>query len=52
MVDKQVGIKRLCLHAYRLAFVHPMTDQLLEITSPLEAKFLKYLEKEGIKFEF
>lgn len=51
-VDKQVGIKRLCLHAYRLAFVHPMTEVLLEITSPLEGKFLKYKEKEGLNFDF
>ncbi|MBQ0732523.1 MAG: hypothetical protein KBT75_17610, partial [Oleispira antarctica] len=50
-VDKQVGIKRLCLHAYRLAFVHPMTEELMEITSPLEGKFLKYKEKEGLSFE-
>jgi hypothetical protein len=47
-----VGIKRLCLHAYRLAFVHPMTEELLEIISPLEGKFLKYKEKEGLKFDF
>jgi 23S rRNA pseudouridine955/2504/2580 synthase len=51
-VDKQIGIKRLCLHAYRLAFVHPMTEELLEITSPLEGKFLMYKEKEGLRFEF
>ena len=51
-VDKSAGIKRLCLHAYHLAFIHPMTEELLEITSPLEGKFLKYKEKEGFSFDY
>lgn len=50
VIDKQTGIKRLCLHAYRLAFIHPMTDELLEITSPLNGPFLSYTEKEGLSF--
>jgi hypothetical protein len=28
-----------------------MTEELLEITSPLEGKFLKYKEKEGFSFD-
>jgi hypothetical protein len=29
-----------------------MTEELLEITSPLEGKFLAYKEKEGLKFDY
>lgn len=49
--DKKAAVKRLCLHAYRLAFVHPMTEQLLELTSPLDGKYLKYINNEGISYE-
>ena len=51
MVDKSVGVKRLCLHAYRLAFVHPMTGDLLELVSPLRGVFLEYVNAEGMSFE-
>ena len=32
-------INRLCLHAYRLAFIHPKTEKTMEKTSPLPALF-------------
>lgn len=50
-LDKKAAVKRLCLHAYRLAFVHPMTDELLEITCAPEGKLLNVMEKEGLSFE-
>ena len=33
------AIDRLCLHAYRLAFVHPKTQKKVQATSPLPALF-------------
>ena len=50
-VDKNAAVKRLCLHAYRLAFIHPMTGELLELTCPPEGKMLNYMKKEGVEFE-
>ena len=51
MVDKSAAIKRLCLHAYRLSFIHPMTGELLELASPLQADFLGYVQKEGMSVD-
>jgi hypothetical protein len=33
--DGTVVLQRQALHAQRLAFVHPATEQLLEVTAPL-----------------
>lgn len=44
--DKKYGavsdpVKRLCLHAATLAFIHPVTDKKLEFVSPIPASFKK-----------
>jgi len=42
------GLKRMFLHAARLAFHHPLTDQLIELASPLPAEldgFVAYVEQ-------
>lgn len=33
---RKQGIKRLCLHAETLRFVHPLTKETIEITAPLD----------------
>jgi 23S rRNA pseudouridine955/2504/2580 synthase len=38
------GVKRLLLHARRLAFVHPMSGERLELESPLPAEMRHYAE--------
>lgn len=49
--DKKSGIKRLCLHAWQLAFVHPFTGELLKLTALPSGIMLNYIEKEGISIE-
>ncbi|GAB6034083.1 23S rRNA pseudouridine(955/2504/2580) synthase RluC [Galenea microaerophila] len=36
---RQMGFKRLALHAHKLGFTHPVTEQWLEIEAPLEASW-------------
>jgi 23S rRNA pseudouridine1911/1915/1917 synthase len=48
--DKKYGaktspIKRLCLHAYYLAFEHPITHKKMEFESPIPKEFYKILEQ-------
>jgi len=38
------GIKRQALHAEKLTFNHPFTNELIEITAPIPADFLNLLE--------
>ena len=37
------GVKRLLLHAHRLAFAHPVSKEMLELESPLPADIKKFL---------
>jgi 23S rRNA pseudouridine1911/1915/1917 synthase len=48
--DKKYGsristIKRVALHAHELHFVHPVTNELLEFTSPIPVKMQLLVEK-------
>lgn len=38
-LDKKVGAKRLMLHAFRVVFVHPVTQEKMQIQAPLPAGF-------------
>lgn len=44
-VARQVGMKRLALHAHLLGFKHPVTQEWLEIEAPLHAGFKAVLER-------
>ncbi|MBO7101028.1 MAG: RluA family pseudouridine synthase [Bacteroidales bacterium] len=37
-------VNRLCLHAYRLCFTHPVTGKRLKFETPVPASFLKLME--------
>lgn len=39
------GVRRLFLHASRLAFVHPVTREKLELHSPLPAEMKQFVDK-------
>ncbi len=43
------GAKRLCLHAYKLAFKHPVTGELLEFATPYPDYFLTFMNKKRKK---
>ena len=42
---KELGLKRLFLHAYRLEFEHPGTQQPFDIVAPLEQALITTLER-------
>jgi len=42
---KDVGLKRLFLHAASIEFIHPLTEQRLKIEAPLEPSLDKVLKK-------
>lgn len=42
---KKLGLKRMFLHAKRLNFISPVTQQSLSIDAPLEPKLCQFLEK-------
>ncbi|HEX4782270.1 MAG TPA: RluA family pseudouridine synthase [Usitatibacter sp.] len=42
---RKEGLKRMFLHASKLAFVHPMTGEPLEIASPLPADLAAFAER-------
>ena len=47
--DKKYGssqnpLKRLCLHAYKLAFVHPVSGKKLQFTSEIPSAFYRLLD--------
>jgi 23S rRNA pseudouridine1911/1915/1917 synthase len=44
------GLDRQALHAYRLAFVHPVTQQNLSFDSGLPLDFQRTLEKLGLVY--
>lgn len=37
-------VNRLCLHAFRLCFTHPVTGRRLKFETPIPAQFLKLME--------
>ena len=39
------GLQGQCLHAVGLKFIHPRTEQLVELSCPLPEEFLRQLEK-------
>jgi 23S rRNA pseudouridine955/2504/2580 synthase len=42
------GLKRMFLHAAKLAFRHPLTDQTIELSAPLPAElegFVAFVEQ-------
>lgn len=45
-----LGISRQALHAYRLAFAHPITGQPLSFTAPLPPDFSAALSALGLKY--
>lgn len=47
--DDPVG--RLCLHAYRLDFYHPITNELLHFETPTPKAFLSVFKEKGQKTE-
>ncbi len=40
---KQFGLDRLFLHAANIKFIHPATEQWMEINAPMERKLEKVL---------
>jgi 23S rRNA pseudouridine1911/1915/1917 synthase len=48
-VEDQSGIFRMALHATRLAFVHPTTEQPMEFVTPWPTRMQKFLEKMSAK---
>lgn len=42
-------IGRLCLHAYRLNFFHPVTGERLEFETPFPKEFLKLFKSSNVK---
>ena len=42
--DDLSPVSRLCLHAYRLCFTHPVTGRRLKFETPVPASFLKLME--------
>ena len=38
---RMLGIHRMLLHAERLAFVHPITDAMLDVRAPLDVEFAR-----------
>ena len=42
--DDLSPVARLCLHAYRLCFTHPVTGRRLKFETPVPAPFLKLME--------
>jgi 23S rRNA pseudouridine955/2504/2580 synthase len=39
------GLKRLCLHARNLAFVHPLSGERLRLEAPLPAELSRFMER-------
>ena len=42
--DDLSPVNRLCLHAYRLCFIHPVTGRRLQFETPVPSVFLKLME--------
>ncbi len=41
------GLKRMFLHAWRLQFSHPATDERIELTAPLPAELQSFIDRLG-----
>jgi 23S rRNA pseudouridine1911/1915/1917 synthase len=44
------GLQRQALHAFRLAFAHPVTDALLEFNAPLPDDLQSALQGWGLSY--
>jgi len=44
------GLARQALHAFRLAFVHPMTGQPIELFAPLPEDMRQALDAWGLRY--
>jgi 23S rRNA pseudouridine1911/1915/1917 synthase len=42
--DDVSPVNRLCLHAFRLCFTHPVTGRRLKFETPIPTSFLKLME--------
>jgi 23S rRNA-/tRNA-specific pseudouridylate synthase len=40
------GVKRMCLHAHKVLFTHPMTKKPMTITAPVPKEFLEYFDED------
>jgi hypothetical protein len=50
MFRKQFGLDRLMLHANSLIFIHPYTNQQIEISAPPPPNFINILKRIGLVF--
>lgn len=44
---RQLGFKRLALHAHQLGFYHPVTDEWMEVEAPLDQTWTTLFQKLG-----
>ena len=42
--DDLSPVSRLCLHAYRICFIHPVTGRRMKFETPLPDAFAKLME--------
>jgi 23S rRNA pseudouridine955/2504/2580 synthase len=45
LLSKQLGVKRLCLHAAALEFTHPSTGQRAKMEAPADESFTRVLQR-------
>ncbi len=45
LFKQHFNVHRLLLHAHRLAFDHPLTGQRMRIEAPLDAEFVRVLQR-------
>lgn len=49
--DKKYGIKdgfkNMCLFAYKISFIHPITKELLNVELPIPSKYNEFIKKEN-----
>lgn len=50
--SSKAGIKRQALHAFNLAFLHPVSEQFMECHAPLPLDFLQTLTPLGLSYNF
>lgn len=49
--DKVAGIRRLCLHAWKLSFAHPLTGERLKLIAPPDAELKTVYQSVGCSIE-
>lgn len=49
--DKAAGIRRLCLHAWKLSFAHPLTGERLKLIAPPDAELKTVYQSVGCSIE-